>query len=90
MSATGTLSWLTYRGVRAALESEFERRLAHMAAAQQIRAGDVGDIEARGEESDGYLDVQAQLNTLRFATGVADVSLMRGSTVGPLIARFQF
>jgi len=87
MSATGTLSWLTYRGVRAALESEFERRLAHMAAAQQIRAGDVGDIEARGEESDGYLDVQAQLNTLRFATGVADVSLIDSTRVTRFDAR---
>ncbi len=87
MLATGTLSWLTYRGVRAALESEFERRLAHMAAAQQIRAGDVGDIEARGEESDGYLDVQAQLNTLRFATGVADVSLIDSTRVTRFDAR---
>src|SRR5262249_51708626 len=40
------------------------------------RAADIGDIERRGEESDGYLDVQAQLNTLRFATGVANVSLI--------------
>src|SRR5205085_7517995 len=79
--ATAVTAWLAWRGVRAALESDFERRLLHMASAQQVSRADIVEIARLREESNAYLAVQAQLNTLRSATGAADVSLVDGDGV---------
>jgi len=79
--ATAVSAWLAWRGVRAALESDFERRLLHMAAAQQVSRADIAEIARLREESNAYLAVQAQLNTLRSATDAADVSLVDSAGV---------
>src|SRR5204863_8334488 len=51
--ATLVLSWFSYRGVRAALEDSFERRLSNVAgaAASQISPQDIADARALGEEA---------------------------------------
>ena len=74
--ATAISSWLGYRGVQAALQSDFERRLERMAAAQQITAEEIRDIQRLHEDSNRYGDVEAQLNTLRAASGVERASLI--------------
>lgn len=79
--ATAVSAWFAWRGVRAALESDFERRLLHMAAAQQVSRADIAEIARLREESNAYLAVQAQLNTLRSATDAADVSLLDSAGV---------
>ena len=75
---TAVSAWVAYGRVRSALESEFERRLARVAAtaASQIEPELIHEVRARGEESAGYLSVQVQLVTLRSATGVDDASLI--------------
>ena len=83
--ATAISAGLAYRGVRTALESEFESRLEHLAAAAQITANDVHEIRLLGDDANAYLDVQTQLNTLRAATSVENVSLIDSTTV----ARFD-
>src|SRR5207253_178711 len=83
--ATAISAGLAYRGVRTALESEFESRLEHLAAAAQLTAGDVREIRLLGEDANAYLDVQTQLNTLRAATSVENVSLIDSAAV----ARFD-
>ncbi|HEY6867164.1 MAG TPA: ATP-binding protein [Candidatus Eisenbacteria bacterium] len=79
--ATAVSSWLGYRGVKAALGSEFERRLEHMATAQQISPDEVDDIRLLREDSNAYGAVDAQLTTFRAATGVEDVSLIDSARV---------
>ena len=87
MLATAISTRLGYRGAQAALQSEFERRLQHMAAAQEITAAHVADIQRLHEDANGYLDVQAHLNTLLFATGVENVSLIDTARVTLFDAR---
>ena len=79
--ATAISSWLGYRGVQAALQSDFERRLERMAAAQQITAEEIRDIQRLHEDSNRYGDVEAQLNTLRAASGVERASLIDSAGV---------
>ncbi len=75
--ATSALSWFSYRGVRAALEAEFERRLTNAAAAtaSQISPQDIADAHLLGEEGTGYANLQVQLEALRATTGLANASL---------------
>jgi len=75
--ATSALSWFSYRGVRAALETEFERRLSNAAAAtaSQISPQDIADAHLLGEEGTGYANLQVQLEALRATTGLANASL---------------
>ncbi len=77
MLATCALSWFSYRGVRSALEAEFERRLANVAGAtaSQISAEDIADARLLGEEGTGYANLQVQLEALRTTTGLANASL---------------
>jgi signal transduction histidine kinase len=85
--ATAVSTRLGYRGAQVALQSEFERRLEHMAAAQEITAAHIEDIQRLHEDANGYLDVQAHLNTLLFATGVENVSLIDTARVTLFDAR---
>lgn len=87
MLATAVSSWLVIRGAQEALQSEFERRLEHMAAAQEITPAHVADIQRLHEDANGYLDVQAHLNTLLFATGVENVLLIDSARVTLFDAR---
>jgi len=89
MLATAISTWLGYRGAQTALQSEFERRLEHMAAAQEITPAHVADIQRLREDANSYLDVQAHLNTLLFATGVENVSLIDTARVTLFDARFH-
>jgi signal transduction histidine kinase len=75
--ATLVLSWFSYRGVRTALEAEFERRLSNVAAAaaSQISAQDIADAQLLGDESNGYATLEVQLTALRATTGLANASL---------------
>ena len=75
--ATLALSWFSYRGVRAALEHEFERRLSSVAAAtaSQISPDDIADAHLLGEEGTGYANLEVQLQALRATTGLANASL---------------
>ncbi len=87
MLATAISTRVGYRGAQAALQSEFERRLEHMAGAQEITAAHVADIQRLHEDANGYLDVQTHLNTLLFATGVENVSLIDTARVTLFDAR---
>lgn len=75
--APSLLSWVAWRGVTAALESEFERRLLNVAAATaaQISADDVRDAQLLGEDGPGYGTLQVQLEELRATTNLASASL---------------
>jgi signal transduction histidine kinase len=75
--APSVLSWVAYRGVRSALESEFERRLENVAAATaaQISADDIADAGRLGEESAGWGNLQVQLEELRATTSLTNASL---------------
>ena len=79
--ATLALSWFSYRGVRTALEAEFERRLANVAAAtaSQISPQDIADARLLGEEAAGYATLEVQLTALRATTGLANASLFDSS-----------
>jgi signal transduction histidine kinase len=87
--ATAISTWLGYRGVRTALQSEFEHRLEHMAAAQEVTPAHIADIQRLREDANSYLDVQAHLNTLLFATGVEDVVLIDTARVTLFDSRFH-
>ena len=75
--ATLVLSWFSYRGVRAALEDSFQRRISNVAgaAASQISPQDIADARALGEEATGYANLEVQLTALRATTGLANASL---------------
>ena len=77
MLATLTLTWFSYRGVRAALLADFERRLSTAAAAtaSQISPQDIADAHLLGEEGTGYANLEVQLGALRATTGLANASL---------------
>ena len=71
------LSWLSYVGVRTALETEFQRRLSNVAAAtaSQISPQDIADARVLGDEGTGYANLEVQLTALRATTGLANASL---------------
>ena len=76
--ATATLSWLTYRSVRGAMENEFARRLEGMAAtgASQVSPADLADARRLGEEGTGYIALQLLLEQLRSASGATHAALL--------------
>ena len=76
--STATLSCLTYRSVRSAMETEFERRLEGLAAtgASQVSPADVADARLLGEEGSGYIAIQVLLEQLRTASGAAHAALL--------------
>jgi signal transduction histidine kinase len=75
--ATAASTWLTWRRVAAALESEFEQRIERIAATAAREIGPEELAEARLREAgSAYLALQVQLVTLRSSTGVANASLV--------------
>lgn len=80
---TAGLSWVSYRGVRHALETGFTRRLENVAAtvASQISPEDLADVHLFGEEGSGYLHLQVQLEELRATTGAENASLVDSARI---------
>jgi signal transduction histidine kinase len=76
--AVASLSWLSYRSVRAGYQAEFARRLEGMAAtgASQVRAADVDDAARVGQEGVGYLAIQVLVQQLCATPGTANASLI--------------
>jgi len=81
--ATATLSWLTYRSVRKAMEGEFAGRLEALAAtgASQVSPADVADARRLGEDGTGYIAIQLLLEQLRTASRAADAVLLDSARV---------
>ncbi|MEO5619119.1 MAG: ATP-binding protein [Candidatus Eisenbacteria bacterium] len=67
VAATALLSWVSYRGVRSALEAEFVRRLENLAGtiASQVSPEDIADVQNFGEEGQGYAALQVLLEEMR-------------------------
>jgi signal transduction histidine kinase len=80
---TALLSWLSYDGVRTALEQEFARRLENVAAtaASQVSPADIADARLLGDEGQGYGNLQVLLEALRSTAGVANVSILDSARV---------
>jgi signal transduction histidine kinase len=76
--ATAVLSWVSYRGVRAALETEFAGRLESLAStiASQVSPDDVAEVESLGEEAHGYVALQVVLEELRATSRLANASIL--------------
>ena len=76
--ATVALSWLTYRRVRSAMETEFEHRLQSVAVtgASQVSPKDLADARLLGEEGSGYIAIQLLLEQLRAASGTVRAALL--------------
>ena len=76
--ATAALSWLTYRSVRGAMETEFADRLEGIAAtgASQVSPADLEDVRRWGEEGTGYIALQLLLEQLRTASGAVHAALL--------------
>jgi signal transduction histidine kinase len=86
--ATAVSSWVTWHGVAGALETEFEQRIARVAATAAHEIGPEELVEARlREEGSAYLALQVQLITLLASTGLADASLVDSSGVTVVDAR---
>jgi len=86
--ATAVSTWVTWRGVAGALESEFEQRIGRIAATAAREIGPADLAEARLREQGGaYLALQVQLVTLRASTGVADATLVDSAGVTVVDAR---
>ncbi len=75
--APAALSWVAYRGVRDALQGEFEQRLVGLASAtaSQITAEDVADVHLFGDEGAGYGQLQVQLEELKATNALANASV---------------
>jgi signal transduction histidine kinase len=76
--AAAALSWLAYRSVRTAMETQFARRLEGIAAtgAAQVSPDDVADARLLGEEGSGYIALQVLLEQLRATSGAAHVAVL--------------
>ena len=86
--ATAVSSWVAWRGVARALETEFEQRIGRIAAtaAHEVGSADLADARLR-REGGGYLALEVQLVTLRTSTGVANAVLLDSAAVVVVDAR---
>lgn len=77
-AATVVTAFVAYHGVRTAFENESARRLQQLAelAASQLSAADLADAREFGAVGTGLLNVQAQLDALTAATGLANAALL--------------
>lgn len=75
--APSLLSWVAWRGMAAALEAQFERRVhtAAAATASQISPADIADAQLLGEDGPGFAALQLQLEEARATTDLAAASL---------------
>jgi len=78
VAATALLSWVSYRGVAAALEAEFVRRLENLAGtiASQVSPEDVADARAQGEEGQGYAALQVLLEEMRATAQLENAAVL--------------
>lgn len=83
MLATASLSWLTYRSVRKAMENEFAGRLEGLAAtgASQVSPVDVVDARRLGEDGTGYIALQLLLEPLRTSARASAAVLLDSARV---------
>ncbi len=78
VAATALLSWVSYRGVAAALEAEFVRRIENLAVtiASQVSAEDISDVHHFGEDGHGYAALQVLLEEMRATSQVTNVAVI--------------
>lgn len=74
-------AFIAQRGVESAFERAHAERLRQLAelAASQLSAADLTEARELGPVGNGLLSVQAQLDALQAATGLADVALVDDS-----------
>ena len=78
VAATALQSWVSYRGVSSALETEFVRRLQSLAGtiASQVSPEDVADVAQLGEESHAYAALQLLLEEMRATSQIANAAVL--------------
>jgi len=78
---TVSTALLADRGVRTAFERQSEQRLEQLAelAASQLSPADLADAHDLGAEGTGLLNLQAQLDALRSATGLVNLAVLDDS-----------
>jgi len=76
--ATAAQSWVSYRGVRTALESEYARRLESVAntIASQVSPDDVREVKSYGDEAHGYGAIEVLLAEFRATSRLANVAVI--------------
>jgi signal transduction histidine kinase len=81
VAVTVGTAFVAYRGVRGAFERESAQRLRQLAelAASQLSAADLGDARELGSAGTGLLNLQAQLDALAAASGLANVAVLDDS-----------
>jgi signal transduction histidine kinase len=74
-------AFVAYRGMRSAFERESSQRLQQLAelAASQLSRDDLADARRTGPEGTGLLALQAQLDALCAATGLANAAVLDDS-----------
>ena len=74
-------AFVAYQGMRTAFERESAQRLKQLAelAASQLSADDLADARHTGPEGTGLLTLQAQLDALCSATGLANAAVLDDS-----------
>lgn len=78
VAATAVLSWVSYRGVAAALEADFVRRTESLAVtiASQVSPEDIADVHRFGEDGHGYAALQVLLEEMRAASQVWNATVI--------------
>jgi signal transduction histidine kinase len=81
VAVTVGTAFVAYRGVRSAFERESAQRLRQLAelAASQLSEADLRDARDLGSAGTGLLNLQAQLDALQAATGLANVAVLDDS-----------
>jgi len=81
VAVTVGTAFVAYRGVRGAFERESADRLRRLAelAASQLAAADLDDASELGSAGTGLLNLQAQLDALAAASGLANVAVLDDS-----------
>jgi signal transduction histidine kinase len=77
-AVTVVTAFVAYRGMRSAFERESAQRLGQLAelAASQVSPDDLADARRAGPEGTGLLALQAQLDVLCAATGLANAAVL--------------
>ena len=78
VAATAVLSWVSYRGVAAALEADYVRRTESLAVtiASQVSPEDITDVHQFGEDGHGYAALQVLLEEMRAASQVWNATVI--------------
>jgi signal transduction histidine kinase len=78
VAATTLLSWVSYRGVAAALQADFVHRVENLAGtiASQVSPDDIVDVHQFGEDGHGYAAVQVLLEDMRATSQVDNATVL--------------